>query len=122
MEEIPQRIERDMTPEQNAAAEDLAEKRGISIDMAERAILGIRVEETEPVATPKAPHKPRASRRGRGSYSEKSGRDVSREMANQYAEEHPTSPEEQQEQRAVNERGAEMARRALRAARSDRQA
>lgn len=53
MSEIPGRPDRDMTPEQEASAEDLAEKRGISIDMAERAILGLRIEPTEPVAAPR---------------------------------------------------------------------
>lgn len=55
MGEIPERVDRGLTPEQTASVEDLAEKRGISIDMAERAILGIKIEPTEPFAAPKTP-------------------------------------------------------------------
>lgn len=106
MEEIPQRPERDMTPEQTAAAEELADKRGISIDMAERAILGIRIEDAGSVLTPKAPRKPRHSRRGGRSYPEKSGRDISREMANQEAAEQAPTPLEERLETSARGRAA----------------
>lgn len=57
MGEIPERAQRDLTPEQEAAVEDLTDKRGISIDMAERAILGERIEPDGPIAAPKSPAK-----------------------------------------------------------------
>jgi hypothetical protein len=110
MNEIPERVDRHLTPEQTAQAEDLAEKRGISIDMAERAILGIRVEPSGPVTAPKSPRR-RYSHRGGRSYPEKSGRDVSRELANQEAAEQPElSPEERQ---AVSRRGRAAVEAAL---------
>lgn len=106
MEEIPQRPDRDMTPEQTAAAEELADKRGISIDMAERAILGIRIEDAGSVPTPKASRRPRHSRRGGRAYPEKSGRDISREMANQEAAEHAPTPLEERLETSARGRAA----------------
>jgi len=45
----------DISPEQHAAIEDLADKRGISLEMAQRAFFGLRVEPGGPVAAPKEP-------------------------------------------------------------------
>ena len=57
----------------------------------------------EPPRSPKPPRKPRHSHRGGRSYPEKSGRDISREMANQEAAEQAPVPLE--ERREASARG-----------------
>jgi len=109
---VPGRPDRNLTPEQEAEVEDYAEKRGISIDMAERAILGIRVEDPgeDTVKETKKSKKRRSSRRGGRSYGEISGTEVSQAIARQDALDNPV---DHIEQRTVNDRGIAMARRLL---------
>lgn len=86
----------DPTPEQQAAIEDLADKRGISTEMARRAFFGARVEPEGPVAAPKGPHK----RHPTGHvYDYESDRD--HELAEERAAYQPLSDE----QRGINARG-----------------
>ena len=110
MSEIPEPAQRHLTPEQESSVEDLADKRGISIDMAERAILGERIESSEPVATPKV-RKPHYSHRGGRAYPEISGRDIGRMMANEEAASQPEVPLEAR--REISARGRAAVEEAL---------
>ena len=91
----------DPTPEQQAAIEDLAEKRGISTEMARRAFFGARIEPEGPVATPKNPHKIRPTGHVRDYES-----DRDHELADERAAYEPLSDE----QRAINARGRALLR------------
>lgn len=51
----------DISPEQQAAIEDLADKRGISMEMAQRAFFGAKIQPKGPIAAPKEPVKHRGS-------------------------------------------------------------
>lgn len=93
----------DTSPEQDAAIEGLADKRGISFDMARRAFFGTRIEPDGPVAAPKTPQ-PHYSHRGGRSYEGISGADVSRMIANEDAAgQPPVSAEDRAEHKAVLE-------------------
>lgn len=110
MSEIPERVQRHLTPDQESSVEDLADKRGISIDMAERAILGERIEPTEPIAAPKT-RRPHYSHRGGRPYPEVSGRDIGRMLANAESAEQPEVPLE--ERLAISARGRAAVEEAL---------
>jgi hypothetical protein len=100
MGEIPEPTDRGLTPEQEASVEDLADKRGISMDMARRAILGERIEPTGPIAAPKEPTKPHRIGHVRDFESDRDHEDAALRAA--YVE---LTPEERAAQQQINSEG-----------------
>lgn len=86
----------DTTPEQDDAIEKLADKRGISFELARRAFLGISAETEGPVAAPKSPPKLRPTGHVRDFES-----DRDHELAEERAAFEPISDE----QKEINARG-----------------
>lgn len=90
------------TPEQDIKIEDLADKRGISYEMARRVFFGAKIEVDEPA--PKPSRKPRHSGNVRDFES-----DRDHELAEERAAYEPLT----EAQRETNRRGVAMARKAI---------
>lgn len=107
MGEIPDRIDRGLTPDQAASAEELADKRGISIDMAERAILGAKIEDDRPHRSP------RERRQHRTGHVRDYESDRDHELAELRESYVPMTEEEIEQQRAANAHGRMLVEEAL---------